>query len=477
MEESTYYFEDSSDEIAEGIVKDRQRRHNAKKKQRDHENGQNSQSDEPDTHTDDAWQLNDKKQKVANSQQNVRVALRKLGVTLRHDIFANRLLVATAGRNEQILDDPALESLWLTIDERFHFRPSLDFFSLVLRDTARRNQFHPILNYLNGQVWDRKRRLDDWLFKYGKAPKRDANYNKYVRKIARIVLIAAIRRLRQPGCKFDEIMVFVSETQGTDKSTALSVLAIKPEWFSDSIDLGAKDKEAIEQQQGKWIVEIPEMRGRRKNDVDRIKAFLSRTIDRARLAYGRLPMEVPRQCIYFGSANDVKFLRDRSGNRRFWPIVNVKFDIPALKQDVNQLWAEAAAERAGESIRLPEDMWDIAETVQSESLEEEPWVEVIATALENLDGKIRAADIWLILDVAAAHRTPDADARMGAAMRELGWKRKQRRYGGSPEWSYIKGVDEEQIFISRNPETKQLSITQDKKKWTISYGSTDRRSL
>jgi predicted P-loop ATPase len=433
---------------------------------------------QPSPANDDDWQLDDKKRRVANSQKNVRLALGNLGIALRHDVFANRSLISTPKLPERALDDPILERLWLTIDETFRFRPTIDFFSIVLRDTARRNQFHPVLDYLDSLEWDGKKRLDNWLFTYGNAPKGDDNYNRYVRTVGRMMLVAAVRRLRQPGCKFDEIMVFVSETQGTDKSTALSILALRPEWFTDSIDLGAKDKEAIEQQQGKWIVEIPEMRGRRKNDVDRIKAFLSRTVDRARLAYGRLLTEAPRQCVYFGSANDVKFLRDRSGNRRFWPIVNVSFDVDKLRQDVDQLWTEAvAAEKTGESIRLPHDLWPVAETAQTESLEEEPWADVIATALEGLQGKIRAADVWIILDIDIARRTSDADCRMGFAMRDLGWTRTQRRYGGKPEGSYIKGHGIEQISASRDFQTGQLRIAQGKQTWTIDRGKTLREPL
>ena len=258
----------------------------------------------------------------------------------------------------------------------------------------------------------------------------------------------------------------------------LRTLAVRDEWFTDSIDLGAKDKQAIEQTQGKWIVEIPEMRGRRKNDVDRTKAFMSRAADRARLAYGHLPTEVPRQCVYFGSANDVKFLRDRSGNRRFWPIIGVIFDIAGLRRDIDQLWAQAvAAEKTGESIRLAKNLWAIAESVQTESLEEEPWAEVIKTALEGLEGKIRAADVWLILDIDVARRTPDADCRLGYAMRELGWTRKQRRNDGTREWCYTKGGHEKPITTSRDEFTGLLRISQAGNSWTIARGQTVRLVL
>jgi predicted P-loop ATPase len=430
---------------------------------------------------DDAWELDEEKRIISNSQHNIRLALHKLDVKLRHNIFADRTLVGSRELKERALDDPRLNRLWLQIDEVFRFRPTIEFFRTVVDDTARRNEFHPVLDYLDSRPWNGEYDLlDNWLFRYGgvKERKGDEKYNQYVRAVGRIALVAAVRRLRQPGCKFDEMLVLVNETQGTDKSEALRTLAVCDEWFTDSIDLGAKDKEAIEQTQGKWIVEIPEMRGRRRNDVDRIKAFMSRAADRARLAYGRLPTEVPRQSIYFGSANDIKFLRDRSGNRRFWPIIGVIFDIAALRRDVDQLWAQAvAAEKTGESIRLAKNLWAIAESVQTESLEEEPWVEVLNTAFDDLEGKIRAANVWIILDIDVARRDPDADNRMGHAMRELGWARKQRRYGDNPEWSYIKGNGEEQIFTSRDLESGMLRISQGNKTWTIGRGETYRRPL
>ena len=305
-------------------------------------------------------------------------------------------------------------------------------------------------DYLAGLKWDGERRIDSWLFKYGRVPRRGGEYDRYVRAVGRIMLIAAVRRVRHPGCKFDEMLVLASEKQGLNKSTVLAVLAVRPDWFTDSIDLGAKDKEAIEQLDGKWIVEIAELRGHRRNDIDRIKAFLSRQCDRARLAFGRLPTERPRACVFFSSTNDVKFLKDRTGNRRYWPVLDVEFDVEALERDRDQLWAEAAeAEAQGESIRLPQELWAVAETVQNESLEEEPWVDVIKQALSVWEGKIRSADVWKILDIDPRLRTPESDNRMGRAMRELGWARKQRRYGHDPEWSYVKGTGEKPIAVSR----------------------------
>ena len=207
-----------------------------------------------------------------------------MGIGLRYDEFAMRVLA-----DGRFFDDTVGNHLRFTINDLFDFRSGKEFFFDFCGELARENTFHPVKAYLDGLVWDGVKRLDDWLFTYGGAPKGDNNYDKYVRKVGRITLIAAVRRVRQPGCKFDQMLVLVNPTQGTHKSTALAVLAVRPDWFTDSLDLGAKDKVAIEQTQGKWIVELGEMRGRRRNDVDQIKGFISRQRDRARWPTGGCP--------------------------------------------------------------------------------------------------------------------------------------------------------------------------------------------
>ena len=134
--------------------------------------------------------------------------------------------------------------------------------------------------------------------------------------VGALILIAAVRRIRQPGCKFDEMLVLESP-QGTDKSQALRVLAINNDWFSDYLPLNAKPQLVIEMLHGRWIVEAGELTGLKKADIEHLKAFLSRQIDRSRMAFGRLLKEYPRQCVIFGSTNLTEYLRDTTGNRRF----------------------------------------------------------------------------------------------------------------------------------------------------------------
>src|SRR5262249_1402890 len=153
----------------------------------------------------------------------------------------------------------------------------------IVGDLARENSKHPVRDYLDELVWDGKPRIDRLFIDYF-----GAEDSEYMRAVGSITMIAAVRRVREPGCKFDEMPVLESP-QGTKKSSAIATLAVRPEWFSDDLPLNAKAQVLIESTVGKWIVEAGELKGMRKSDVESLKACLSRGVDRARMAYGRLP--------------------------------------------------------------------------------------------------------------------------------------------------------------------------------------------
>src|SRR5262249_47016077 len=212
--------------------------------------------------------------------------------------------------------------------------------------------FHPVRDYLDGLQWDGVPRIDRWLITYA-----GAEDSKYTRAVSALFLIAGVRRVRQPCCKFDEMMILEQPTQGTEKSSALAVLAVREEWFTDDLPLNVEGKRVIEALRGKWIVEAAELSGMKKADIAHLNALLSRRRDTARMAYGRLPLEMPRQCIIAGTTNKSEYLRDTTGNRRYWPVLIVQFDLAALRRDLDQLWAEAAVREAkGESIRLAREL-------------------------------------------------------------------------------------------------------------------------
>jgi len=179
-----------------------------------------------------------------DSQKNVRNAMKLLGVTVKHDAFQDRSTI-TGLEGFSPLDDNALDRLWLTIDERFKFRPTRDFFLRVVMDEAQRNSFHPVCDYIDSLRWDDTPRIDTWLIKYAGAAD-----TPFVRAVSKLTLLAAVRRIRQPGIKFDEMPILISE-QGLEKSAALRTLAVRDEWFSDDLPLNADGKRVIESLSGR----------------------------------------------------------------------------------------------------------------------------------------------------------------------------------------------------------------------------------
>lgn len=217
-----------------------------------------------------------------------------------------------------------------------------------------KNHFHPILDYLRGLEWDQTPRLDSVLIDYF-----GAEDNIYTREAIRKMFVGAVARVFNPGVKFDLVLTLVSKTQGTGKSSFLK--AIGREWFSDTF-ITVQGKEAFEQLQGAWIMEIAELSGMRKADIESTKHFISKQEDVFRPAYARTSETFPRQVVFVATTNESTFLRDPSGNRRFMPvdIHNIKVvdnpklkDFMADKELIGQIWAEAVQKyRSGENLYL-----------------------------------------------------------------------------------------------------------------------------
>jgi hypothetical protein len=249
----------------------------------------------------DAWdrfQTNDDGRPHPN-QHNIRIACRRLGVSIRYNEFDGRICLEGLDGFGPYLDDAAVLRLWLTIDREFRFKPTKDFFYDVLVDEARVHSYHPVRIFLDEcqRQWDSINRVDTWLTTY-----LGAEDTAYIRAVGRLFLIAAVRRIRKPGCKFDEMPVLESE-QGKGKSSALAILAYNPDWFTDTVSLNADSKKIIEQTRGKWIAEIAELVGGTKAEIESIKAFLSRQVDASRMAYGRMTEHVQRAFVCAGTTN------------------------------------------------------------------------------------------------------------------------------------------------------------------------------
>jgi len=226
---------------------------------------------------------------------------------------------------------------------------------------SEKHKFNDVKDYLISLIWDGVPRLDTLLIDY-----LGAEDTPYVRAVTRKAFTAAIARAMEPGCKYDTMLI-LSGPQGICKSTLLDKMSRG--WFNDSIRT-FEGKEASELLQGVWLVEISELDAFRQTDVSRIKQFLSLRVDRFRAAYGRHVKDIPRCCVFFGTTNTSAFLRDRTGNRRFWPVdVGImprkKLVWNQLDEEIDQLWAEAVMRwRIGEPLFLTGEIENKAKVEQ-----------------------------------------------------------------------------------------------------------------
>ena len=252
-----------------------------------------------------------------------------------------------------------LERMW-GITQRGNIDSALDIHAAT-------HAFNEVQDYIKGLAWDGVPRLDTLLIDYLGA--KDTAYN---RSVCRKSFTGAVARAMTPGCKYDTMLILAGP-QGIGKSTLLDKMSRG--WFNDSIRT-FEGKDASELLQGVWLVEIAELDAFRRTDIARIKQFLSLRADRYRAAYGRHVKELPRCCVFFGTCNEMEFLQDTTGNRRFWP-VDVG-EIPQTKsvftdltdEVINQLWAEAKMRwQTGENLYLTGEIETEAKLKQEEHRE------------------------------------------------------------------------------------------------------------
>lgn len=244
------------------------------------------------------------------------------------------------------------------------------------------NAFHPIKLYLESLTWDGVPRIDTFLVDY-----MGAEDNAYTREAFRKMLLAAVTRIYEPGRKFDTALVFYSE-QGVGKSTLIQRLS--KGWFNDSLT-NLSGKESYEAIQFAWLVELAELSALRKSDVEAVKNFISKREDTYRGAYARRVKTHKRQCVFFGSTNDDEFLKDATGNRRFFPVevkrtrkTRLIFE-PEFDAVVDQLWAEAMeGYMLGEALTLSDEAEAIAGGTREEFTERTPIRGLIEEYLDRL---------------------------------------------------------------------------------------------
>jgi predicted P-loop ATPase len=232
------------------------------------------------------------------------------------------------------IQDKDLVKIKAWVAKNYGVEPALNLISEAVTLLSDRHAFHPVQDYLRGLEWDGEPRIDTWLAHYLSA----TGPEPYLSAVSRKILCAMVARVLDPGHHFDCVLI-LEGPQGIGKSTSIRRL-VTDEWFSDAhIDI--REKDAVLAMTGIWAIELGELSSLKKSDVDQLKEFISRRFDRIRLPYGALTELFPRQCVFIGTTNSVEYLRDISGNRRFWPVEVGACDWDAITRDRDQLFAEA----------------------------------------------------------------------------------------------------------------------------------------
>jgi len=262
--------------------------------------------------------------------------------------------VRTDGRGTLWTDQDEAGLRWY-MQQAWKFKSENDLRN-ALEMALNENAFHPIQDYLNSLTWDRVPRLETLFVRH-----LGSEDTPFVRAVTRKWFAAAVARVMRPGCKFDSCIVLVGP-QNLGKSAFADVLSRG--WFNDS-DINMNSKDGYDALQGSWIVELAELASVKRSDVETVKTFLSKREDTYRAAYARRAATFPRQCVFFGTTNEAEFLKDRTGNRRFWPItVEHKLDRDALDAEADQIWAEAV-----QVWKSGEKLWLDTEALEEQLLE------------------------------------------------------------------------------------------------------------
>lgn len=278
------------------------------------------------------------------------------------------------------------------------YRMDVDHKSITgaVNSAARRVTFHPVVEFLKGLEWDHESRIDTWLTKY-----LGVEDSAYARRVGRYWLMSAVARAREPGAQADHVLV-LEGPQGAGKSTACRILSVdEEEWYLGQVR-DIHNKETAMQLRGKWVVEFAELSGLRNAEVESIKDFFTTHTDKWVPKFENLETKAKRQCVFAATVNKDRYLRDSSGNRRFWPVrVAATIDTDALRRDVEQLWAEAdviymarrICDACDESSNRceehrwwpsPEEQAALFTRQQEARLIEDPWRDVVMKYMRGL---------------------------------------------------------------------------------------------
>lgn len=312
--------------------------------------------------------------------------------------------------------DDSRMAMWLS--QHYGINTQTKLVREAMLAAADSQSFHPVRDYLESIKWDRTERLEDWTSTYLGAP--STPYSVFA---GLKWMVSAVARVMRPGCKADNVLI-LEGAQGRLKSTALAILG--GAWFMDT-PFVIGDKDAFMQIRGKWIVELAELDGFSRAETSKAKAFFSGYQDTYRAPYMAWTRTVKRQCVFAGTVNHGAYLRDTTGNRRYWPIETGQIQIEAIQRDRDQLWAEAAA-RYADGTRW----WVSEDEVALFGVEQE--VREVTDAYEDeiagyLIGKSEVMMAGVLRDglgISEKDWTMALQTRVGELLARLGWKAGKR---------------------------------------------------
>ena len=384
---------------------------------------------------------------------------------MSYRILKNRKIIGQLKPGEWTDSDTSHLMCWL--GKKYYFSPTDKTIAAGLVVVAQHNSKHPVRAYLASLTWDGVARLDNWLIDvFDARPKNENQADGYIylRAAGRYFLIGAVARVMAAPVKMDNVLI-LEGLQGEGKSTAAEILF--GEWFSESpIPIG--DKDAYQVIQGKWGVELGELDSFNKAESTSAKNFFSSKTDRYRPSYGHTAQDFPRQCVFIGSTNQQEYLKDYTGNRRYWPVYCMEVNLASLRAQRDQLWAEAlhyyqqgaAGERGTDTRWWPDASQKMLfDAEQDARLQIDPWQSLIENYLHTiLADYVTSADVLMLaVGKDRGHLTRADQGRIGPILQMLGWQHTKKRVlvdgcaKPLPRWVYAKPDSWQQKGVTSDP--------------------------
>lgn len=299
----------------------------------------------------------------------------------------------------------------------------MDAVNTAMSGAAVTQRFHPVRTYLEALKWDGQPRIGSWL-----VDAFSAEIDPYHAAVGAKFLRAAVRRIKEPGCKFDSILI-LEGPQNIGKSRACRKL-FGDEWFTDNLPADISGRDMSDALQGIWGVEFGEIEHLLRSEPESIKAFLSRQVDRYHPRYGRMPVERPRQCVFVGTTNNDDYARDATGNRRLWPVRCEFADVEWIERWRDQLWAEAVATEPGAALWLDDEVTQQEALAQQEARhDDDPWEDKIAEYLFGRRSVTIAEIMTEGLEISTDKQSKAFQMRVSKILKREGWAKKVDKIG------------------------------------------------